>query len=109
MLKFHVQEYERCLHYIMPACSKICGYHMDQTFAIIDVSGEVVMLRLLSQILLSHQVIPVSDFRLCSHHTACQALCSSACSSPSCSCLADMRSFGLAQCAVRGSVSLCMM
>ena len=94
MLKFHVQEYERCLHYIMPACSKVCGYHMDQTFAIIDVSGEYVVLHLLSQMPLSHQMIPVSKFRhLPTDHTFCQSMCSSC--SPSSACLADMGRFGL--------------
>ena len=39
MLKFHVQEYERCVHLIMPACSKVKGSHIDQTLAIIDVKG----------------------------------------------------------------------
>ena len=39
MLKFHVQEYERCMNYIMPACSKTVGRHIEQTFAIIDVTG----------------------------------------------------------------------
>ena len=38
-LKFHVQEYERCARYIMPACSKAAGRHIDQTLAIIDVKG----------------------------------------------------------------------
>ena len=42
MLKFHVQEYERCLHVIMPACSKAVGRHIEQTFAILDVKGEPV-------------------------------------------------------------------
>ena len=42
MLKFHVQEYERCLHVIMPACSKATGRHIEQTFAILDVKGEPV-------------------------------------------------------------------
>ena len=75
MLKFHVQEYERCLHYIMPACSKVCGYHVDQTFAIIDVSGEYVMLLPLSQMLLSHQMIPVDNFRhVPTDHTLCKAI-----------------------------------
>ncbi len=41
MLKFHVQEYERCMKYIMPACSKVSGHHVDQTFAIIDVTGNI--------------------------------------------------------------------
>lgn len=39
MLKFHIQEYERCMNYIMPACSKTVGRHIEQTFAIIDVTG----------------------------------------------------------------------
>jgi len=39
MLKFHVQEYERCANYIMPACSIVAGRHIDQTFAIIDLKG----------------------------------------------------------------------
>ena len=39
MLKFHVQEYERCACYIMPACSIVAGRHIDQTFAIIDLKG----------------------------------------------------------------------
>ena len=39
MLKFHVQEYERCARYIMPACSIVAGRHIDQTFAIIDLKG----------------------------------------------------------------------
>lgn len=33
----HVQEYERCLKYIFPSCSKKAGRHIDQTFAIMDV------------------------------------------------------------------------
>lgn len=39
MLKFHVQEYERCARYIMPSCSIVAGRHIDQTFAIIDLKG----------------------------------------------------------------------
>lgn len=39
MLKFHVQEYERCARYIMPACSIVAGRHIDQTFAVIDLKG----------------------------------------------------------------------
>ncbi|EIE24984.1 CRAL/TRIO domain-containing protein [Coccomyxa subellipsoidea C-169] len=39
MIKFHVQEYERCARVIMPACSLVAGHHIDQTFAIIDVKG----------------------------------------------------------------------
>ena len=38
-LRFHVQEYERCARYIMPACSKAANRHIEQTFAIIDVKG----------------------------------------------------------------------
>ena len=29
MLKFHVQEWERCIKYIFPACSKVAGRHMS--------------------------------------------------------------------------------
>ncbi|KAL4418792.1 hypothetical protein ABPG77_005506 [Micractinium sp. CCAP 211/92] len=39
MIRFHVQEYERCLKYIFPSCSKKAGRHIDQTFAIMDVKG----------------------------------------------------------------------
>ena len=39
MIRFHVQEYERCARIIMPACSIVAGRHIDQTFAIIDVKG----------------------------------------------------------------------
>lgn len=39
MIRFHVQEYERCARIIMPACSMVAGRHIDQTFAIIDVKG----------------------------------------------------------------------
>ena len=41
MIRFHVQEYERCARCIMPACSIVAGRHIDQTFAIIDVKGKV--------------------------------------------------------------------
>ena len=41
MIRFHVQEYERCARIIMPACTIVAGRHIDQTFAIIDVKGEV--------------------------------------------------------------------
>ena len=44
MLKFHVQEYERCIQYIMPACSKVAGRHIEQTFAILDVKGAMAVL-----------------------------------------------------------------
>ncbi|KAL6781574.1 SEC14 [Auxenochlorella protothecoides x Auxenochlorella symbiontica] len=39
MLKYHVQEYERCLKYIFPACSKVAGHQVNTTFAILDVKG----------------------------------------------------------------------
>lgn len=39
MLKFHVQEWERCIKYIFPACSKVGGRHIDQVFSILDVKG----------------------------------------------------------------------
>lgn len=34
------QEYERCARYILPACSRTAGRHIDQTFAILDAKGE---------------------------------------------------------------------
>lgn len=33
------QEYERCLKYIFPCCSKKAGRHIDQTLAIMDVKA----------------------------------------------------------------------
>lgn len=39
MVKFHVQEYERCMKRILPVCSKIQGRQVDQTFGIMDVKG----------------------------------------------------------------------
>lgn len=39
MIKFHIQEYERCTHVIMPICSKLAGRQIDQTFGIMDVKG----------------------------------------------------------------------
>jgi len=39
MLKYHIQEYERCLKYIFPICSKVWGKQIDATFAIVDVKG----------------------------------------------------------------------
>jgi len=39
MLKFHVQEYERLVRRIMPICSALQNKNIDQTFAIMDVSG----------------------------------------------------------------------
>jgi len=39
MLRFHVQEYERAMRYIFPACSLIAGRHIGQTLAIMDLKG----------------------------------------------------------------------
>lgn len=39
MLRFHVQEYERALRYIFPACSIAAGCHVSQTLAIMDLKG----------------------------------------------------------------------
>lgn len=39
MVRFHVQEYERALRYIFPACSKVQGRHIGQTLAILDLKG----------------------------------------------------------------------
>lgn len=39
MIRFHVQEYERALKYIFPACSKTRGMHISQTLAIMDLKG----------------------------------------------------------------------
>ncbi|GAX76074.1 hypothetical protein CEUSTIGMA_g3517.t1 [Chlamydomonas eustigma] len=39
MIKFHIQEYERCRKVILPICSRLAGHHIDQTFGIMDVTG----------------------------------------------------------------------
>eukprot|EP00879_Flechtneria_rotunda_P010462 GHRR01010938.1.p1 GENE.GHRR01010938.1~~GHRR01010938.1.p1 ORF type:complete len:354 (+),score=106.05 GHRR01010938.1:979-2040(+) len=39
MIKFHIQEYERCVKVLMPICSKLQGRQIDQTFGIMDVKG----------------------------------------------------------------------
>ena len=39
MLLFCVQEYERALKYIFPACSKVAGRHISQTLTILDLQG----------------------------------------------------------------------
>lgn len=39
MMKYHIQEYERCLKYIFPICSLLQNRQIDKTFAIIDVKG----------------------------------------------------------------------
>lgn len=39
MIKFHIQEYERALKYIFPACSKAAGCHISQTLTILDLKG----------------------------------------------------------------------
>jgi len=40
-VKYHIQEYERCLKTIFPICSNLSGKQIDKSFAIIDVKGEV--------------------------------------------------------------------
>lgn len=40
MIKFHIQEYERCARVILPVCSKLASKNIDQTFGIMDVKGE---------------------------------------------------------------------
>lgn len=40
MIKFHIQEYERCGKVIMPICSRLAGRQIDQTFGIMDVKGK---------------------------------------------------------------------
>jgi hypothetical protein len=39
MVKFHVQEYERCAKVIFPVCSWLSRRQIDQTFGIMDVKG----------------------------------------------------------------------
>lgn len=39
MIKFHIQEWERCIKHILPVCSKLQGRNIDQTFGIMDVKG----------------------------------------------------------------------
>ena len=39
MLKYHVQEWERCMKHIFPICSKLHNRQIDSTFAVIDVKG----------------------------------------------------------------------
>jgi hypothetical protein len=39
MINFHVQEMERAVKYILPACSGAAGRHIDQTFNIVDLKG----------------------------------------------------------------------
>ncbi|KAJ9528339.1 hypothetical protein QJQ45_014325, partial [Haematococcus lacustris] len=39
MVKYHIQEYERCIKVIMPVCSHLAGRHIDTTFGIMDVKG----------------------------------------------------------------------
>ena len=39
MLLFHIQEYERALRYIFPACSLVAGRHISQTLAVMDLKG----------------------------------------------------------------------
>jgi len=39
MIKFHIQEYERCVKVILPICSRLAGRNIDSTFGIMDVKG----------------------------------------------------------------------
>eukprot|EP00889_Picochlorum_renovo_P007378 jgi/Picre1/34408/NNA_001877.t1 len=39
MIRYHVQEYERAIKYIFPACSRAKGMHISQTLAILDLKG----------------------------------------------------------------------
>lgn len=39
MMKFHIQEYERCIKQILPICSHLQNRQIDQTFGILDVKG----------------------------------------------------------------------
>jgi len=38
-VKYHIQEYERCLNTIFPICSRVAGRQIDKSFAIMDVKG----------------------------------------------------------------------
>jgi len=38
-VKYHIQEYERCLKTIFPICSRVAGRQIDKSFAIMDVKG----------------------------------------------------------------------
>lgn len=38
-MSWAVQEYERCVRYILPACSRAAGRNIEQTFAILDAKG----------------------------------------------------------------------
>lgn len=40
-VKYHIQEYERCIKVIFPICSRLKGRQIDQSFAIMDVKGGV--------------------------------------------------------------------
>jgi hypothetical protein len=39
MLRYHVQEYERALRYIFPACAAAAGCHVSTTLAVMDLKG----------------------------------------------------------------------
>jgi hypothetical protein len=39
MIKYHIQEWERCIKQILPVCSKLQARSIDQTFGIMDVKG----------------------------------------------------------------------
>lgn len=36
----HGCRYERCRKVILPVCSRLEGHHIDQTFGIMDVTGQ---------------------------------------------------------------------
>lgn len=42
MVKYHIQEYERCLKTIFPICSSLAGRQVDKSFAIMDVKGAAI-------------------------------------------------------------------
>jgi hypothetical protein len=39
MVRYHIQEYERAIKYIFPACSMVAGREVTQTLAVMDVKG----------------------------------------------------------------------
>lgn len=93
-LKFHVQEYERCARYIMPACSRIAGHHIDTTFAIIDMKGACIDLhgRLpCLQLLAAHSIRTASA----GYYSLASGMHVSQCCSPAFFTAASCRGFAL--------------
>ena len=39
LILYYIQEYERVMHFRFPACSKLKGERVDQSFTILDVKG----------------------------------------------------------------------